>query len=176
MKIAVGSKNPVKVAAVREVASRVFPGAEVFGVECDSQASNQPLSDEDTLDGAIYRAREALAKGGADLGIGLEGGITSIRGRYFLCNWAAAVDSRERLGFGGGMYIELPRALAESVLAGEELGDTIDRAVGEKDIRRKQGTVGVLTGNLISRQMAFEMAATYALVRFFNEKFYEENR
>ena len=39
-----------------------------------SGVSPQPFSDEETIQGAINRARAAVKETGADIGIGLEGG------------------------------------------------------------------------------------------------------
>ncbi|MDP2926656.1 MAG: DUF84 family protein [bacterium] len=37
MKISVGSKNPVKIAAVENAVQKIWPGAEVMGIEVDSE-------------------------------------------------------------------------------------------------------------------------------------------
>lgn len=57
LKIYVGSKNPTKVDSVK----RVFPEAEVVGMEVESKVAAQPFSDEETLEGAVNRARECAS-------------------------------------------------------------------------------------------------------------------
>ena len=46
MKIAVGSKNPVKIAAVRSAAEKVWGVAEIISIDVDHGASDMPDSDE----------------------------------------------------------------------------------------------------------------------------------
>lgn len=75
MKVAVGSKNPVKIAAVREAFTKVWPKKHfVFeGVAVSSGVSNQPMSDEESFRGARNRAERAMKQIDADFGVGLEG-------------------------------------------------------------------------------------------------------
>ena len=75
MKIAIGSENPVKVAAVQSVVAQVWPSALILPLTVDSGVSAMPLSDHECIAGARNRARSALQKKEADLGIGLEGGV-----------------------------------------------------------------------------------------------------
>ena len=58
MRILVGSANPVKIAAVRDVFEPYFPGAEVEGIATPSGVPAQPVG-EDTFTGAENRARGA---------------------------------------------------------------------------------------------------------------------
>ena len=46
------------------------------------------LSDEETMQGAINRAKRALEEGEAPIGIGLEGVMKTEHG-LFMCNWGA---------------------------------------------------------------------------------------
>ncbi len=62
MKVIVGSENKVKVRAVREAFEERFPGAVVEGKSVDSGVSEQPLSLEETIEGAINRAKRAFER------------------------------------------------------------------------------------------------------------------
>lgn len=76
MKLAVGSKNPVKLAAVESVFRVHFPEAKVVGVEVASGVRTQPKSKEEIYQGALNRANNALRKVcTARFGVGIEGGI-----------------------------------------------------------------------------------------------------
>ncbi len=57
-KIIVASKNPVKINATKVAFEKVFPQEtfEVIGMQVPSFVSDQPMSDEETLEGAINRA------------------------------------------------------------------------------------------------------------------------
>ena len=66
--VAVGSTNPVKIAACRRVLETVVAGVNVEGVAVASQVADQPFGDEETIRGAITRAKAARAALDADLG------------------------------------------------------------------------------------------------------------
>ncbi|WP_245588505.1 DUF84 family protein, partial [Deinococcus pimensis] len=57
----VGSLNPAKVTPAREVFARLFPELEVAGADVPSGVRAQPLGFEETREGALNRARGALA-------------------------------------------------------------------------------------------------------------------
>ena len=75
MRAAIGSTNPIKVAAARSVMRRIF-GAGVVIVPVAGGVSAQPWGDVETRRGAIHRAHTALLNAtDAELGLGLEGGV-----------------------------------------------------------------------------------------------------
>ena len=72
-RVAVGSRNPVKGAAVRTVLGRVAPQATLETVAAASGVPDQPFGDVETIAGARARAIAARAATDADLGVGLKG-------------------------------------------------------------------------------------------------------
>lgn len=60
-KIIIASQNPAKVNAVRSAFSTVFPDQEweFIGVSVPSEVADQPMSDEETKQGALNRVRNA---------------------------------------------------------------------------------------------------------------------
>lgn len=166
MKIAVGSTNPVKVAAVRTMAQRVWPEAEVVAVKVPSGVSSMPMSDEETLTGARNRAQAARQAVNAALGVGLEGGVHPEPFGLALHGWVVIVDGNGREGIGGGARIPLPKAIAQRVLAGEELGNVMDDVLNDHNVKQKGGAVGALTGGLVMREETFAVAVAYALSPF----------
>lgn len=175
LRVAVGSTNPVKIKAVCSAFAKMGLDAEVTGVEVDSKVSEQPFSDEETIEGAINRARAALksAQGAPfDYGIGLEGGVVQTPYGMFVCNWGAVVNAREVTGIGGGHRVLLPPALVDGLNKGEELGDVIDVWAGGKNIKKKEGTIGILTGNHITREAMFHDVVITAFTRFLFPEYY----
>ena len=172
MKIAVGSTNPVKVAAVRVVVGKVWPEAEVWPVAVETGVSAMPLTDEETIAGARNRAIAALRVCGADLGFGLEGGVHPYGDGLLLQGWVVVTDGNGREGVAGSGRLPLPPIIARRVMAGEELGPVMDELMGEDDIKQKGGAIGALTGGLIPRQQAFAQGVAYALAPFVAPEFY----
>lgn len=170
MKVVVGSNNPVKVAAVREVFVEMLGECEVVGVEVASGVSEQPISQEETIAGAKNRARKAMQQG--DYGVGLEGGVTEIDHKLFECAWVAVARTDGRLGLAGGLYFELPPKVASRIRAGEELGPIMAEYM-KYDVKRTDGAIGVLTKGALSRQQAYEQIVKSALVKMVSPEWFE---
>lgn len=172
MIIAVGSTNPVKLSAVRSVVDRVWPDAGLIAVVVPSGVPAMPMTDADCLAGARNRARAAQATTGADLGVGLEGGVNPEPSGLMLLGWVVAVDGDGREGVGGGARLPLPAVIADRILAGAELGPVMDELLGQENVKQKGGAVGALTAGLVLRQETFAVAVAYALAPFVSPGFY----
>lgn len=172
-KISVGSKNPVKIAAVENVVKKIWPDAEIIAVEVSSGVSEQPTSDDEAIKGASHRAKLSLQESKADLGIGLEGCTVDTKYGMFLSSWVVVMDRNKKIGISCGGRLLLPEKIAVKVRQGKGLGLVIDEFVGEHNIKQKQGTVGILTNGLITRTSALEKSVTYALAKFINPSYYQ---
>ena len=175
-RVVVGSTNPVKIAAVQAVLARSGSTAHVDGLAVASGVSEQPIGDAETIRGATQRARAALEASGADLAVGLEGGVVEEEGFMRTCAWASVVSRDGRVGVGGSLAMTLPDGVAALVREGVELGHAMDRVTGEHDTKRGAGAVGILTAGLVDRQRAYEALVTYALAPFLTPHHYAESR
>lgn len=173
MKIAVGSKNPVKIAAVEEVAKKIWPNATVIGIEVQHGTSVQPTNDEESIQGATQRAQLALQSADADYGFGLEGNTVETSHGMFLAGWVVVVDKKGEKGIASSGTIQLPEKIAEEVRKGKEVGPASDLHFSTHNIKQKEGTVGLLTNNLLTRKSAFERGVICALARFINPQYYK---
>lgn len=172
--VVVGSRNPVKIAAVQAVLDQITPGIWVTGVSVPSGVPDQPIGDAETQAGARNRAHAALASTGASLAIGLEGGVVELpNGAMQSCAWAVAVDASGREGVGGSLAMPLPNRVAARLRAGEELGYAMDAEAQTVGTKHGRGAVGILTAGLIDRQRAYEHLVAYALTRWLAPAFYE---
>lgn len=177
MRVAVGSQNPAKIGAVRAAFVQMGFHVNVVGREVESGVANQPISDEETIRGAVNRALSAVHPADGqpfDFGVGLEGGVVETPFGWFVCNWGAIANDAGIVGIGGGHRVQLPQALVDSLHKGEELGTIIDQWTGGKDIKKKEGTIGILTNNHLTRQSMFRDVVVCAFTRFLNPHFYEE--
>ncbi len=167
--IAVGSTNPVKIAATRDALMRLMPHARVDGVAAASGVPDQPWGDDETIRGAVARARAARVALDADFGVGIEGGVVdAAEGRVRTCAWAAVVSRDGREGVGGSLSLELPPQVARLVRDGMELGHAMDTVTGEQNVKQGVGAVGILTRGLVTRQQAYEVLVAYALAAHIN--------
>lgn len=168
LNIAVGSQNPAKQDAVKTAFSKMGFNIQITGLDVLSGVSPQPMSDEETIQGAINRAKAVLERGPFDYGIGLEGGLAKTSYGTFLCNWGAVVSREGVLGIAGGLRILLPDEVVVGIERGAELGDVIDNWAGGKDIKKKEGTIGILTLGQITRRQMFQDVTICAFSRFHN--------
>ena len=76
------------------------------------------------------------------------------------------VNQKGEIGIGGGHRLQLPEEVAIKLRAGNELGDIIDQWSGGTNIRRREGTIGVLTHNHITRAKMFEDVVICSFARF----------
>lgn len=147
----IGSTNIIKIKACREVIEPF--GYQVIGKQANSQVSNQPKSDEETLLGAINRALN-LKEG--YLRIGLEAGVTYQNNILFLVNWGALIDENENIYVAGGTRIPLPKPIEKLIFEQNlELADAMDQYYNTTDIKHHSGTIGFFTEDQIKREEIF---------------------
>ena len=171
--IAVGSTNPVKLAAVRAVLGALAPSATIACIAVASTVPDQPFGDDETIRGALARASAARVALSADLGVGLEGGVVEEGdGSMRTCAWAAIVDAHGRSGVGGSLAMTLPPDVAAMIRDGVELGVAMDRLVGAHNTKHGRGAVGILTAGIVDRQRAYEVLVAYALAPFIAAEHY----
>jgi inosine/xanthosine triphosphatase len=185
LKIALGSTRGAKVealsASVRRLAQidSAWTDAEIIALDVKTDSPAMPLTDDELMLGARGRAnalRLALRHQQADFFVGLEGGFHSLsfdnKSLTFLRGWAYVTDGT-RGNFGAGPSVLVPDAIVKMVVEGNrELGEVIDEVAGEFDIRSRQGAWGVLSKDLMTRSMTFEIALIAAFAPFYNAKFY----
>lgn len=171
--VAVGSGNPVKLAAAAAVIRGYFAEAEVAPQVVSSGVPDQPFGDEETIAGARERARRAREAVDADLGVGLEGGVVDAPSGMRTCAWCVVVHRDGREGVGGSLVMPLPDGVAQLIRAGEELGYAMDHFANERGTKHGKGAVGILTAGKIDRQAAYEVLVTYAMAPFVTPSLYE---
>lgn len=152
MKIVIGTTNPAKIQSVQSVFGR---DATHLHLNVPSGVSEQPFSDEETMQGALNRAVSALEQGDGDIGIGLEGGVHQHELGLFLCNWGALAIKDQPPIVASGAKIPLPEEIAKRLLAGEELGPVMDDYANKENVRKQEGAIGILTNGEIDRAEMF---------------------
>jgi len=186
--IALGSERAAKIMAVRASISRVgtldasWIDANLIARPVETNVPAMPLNDWELMQGARERAlavRDLLRKQRRDIFVGLEGGFhsVSLAGEWhtFLKGWAYATDGTVE-GFGATPSISVPAALAKKVIEGRrELGLVIDEVAGIQDIRSRQGAWGILSRDLVTRSMSFEVALIAAFAPFYNKEMYTQS-
>ncbi|HEO8420063.1 DUF84 family protein [Niallia sp. FSL W8-0635] len=155
MKVCIGTNNKAKVNAVKNcLGNDIQIEYAMFNVS--SGVSDQPFSDEETITGAINRAKAALQEGDGDLGIGLEGGVHQTNDILFLNNWGALVLKDGTTFIASGARIPLPKEIETKLVAGKELGPVMDEYAKKENVRHNEGAIGIFTNGRINRTIMFQ--------------------
>ena len=176
MKVFVGSRNPVKIQAVREAFSHFFEGVKVTGLRVDSKVPSQPV-EEETFEGAKNRAvalrRLAEEKGlDAQFYVGIEGGISKRDQRWFAFGGMCIMDADGRSSLGASSSFELPSGVISKIESGAELGDVVDEITGEENTKRKGGAIAFFSKGVVDRKNLYIQGLIMALVPFLNQTLY----
>ena len=173
-KIIIASRNPVKINAVRIGFEKMFPDEsfEFEGVSVSSDVSDQPMNNQETMTGAINRAENAKNNFmSADYWVGIEGGIERVQDGMEAFTWVA-VKSKDLQGKAKAGTFFLPRKVVELIDAGKELSEADDIVFNHTDSKRKNGAVGILTGDVIDRTRYYSEAVILSLIPFKNSEIY----
>lgn len=174
-RVIIASENPVKINAVRQAFSQMFPpqSFDFIGVNVLSGVSSQPLSDEETYQGALNRTNNAaISEPNAEYWVGIEGGLEEKDAEFEAFAWVVVRGKNERYGKGRTATFFLPDEVGELIRQGKELGHASDVVFKEDNSKQKQGSIGLLTGNAIDRTRYYLDSAIIALIPFKNPQLY----
>ena len=155
IKVVVGSLNQVKISAVQEAFDcyKQFSRAEILGKEVHSGVAEQPLSLEETIQGAKNRAHTSFFS--CDYSVGLESGMFRLpeSSLYAELTACALYDGKNiSLGFSPAFVCppEITRLILKEKLdlnsAAFSAGYTKNKKLGSAE-----GIVGVLTQGVLDR-------------------------
>ena len=173
-KVIIASQNPVKIDAVNIAFKKAFPEEEFEfkGVSVSSNVSDQPMGDKEILLGAKNRTNNAMESfPDADYWVGMEGGVEEMEEGMGSFSWVV-VKSKDKEGKAKGNIFFLPQKVIELIKKGKELGEADDIVFGDNNSKQKNGSVGILTNNIIDRTDYYYVALILALIPFRNRDLY----
>ncbi len=173
IKVLVASKNPVKIDAVKDgLTAFLNDNIELLGVSVESGVSDQPMTDEETLLGASNRVISAMNQfSGYDYYVGLEGGVEQHASGLMAFAWMV-ISNGEKIGKARTASFFLPPEVAKLVHDGMELGYADDLVFSKSNSKQKNGAVGLLTNDLITRKTLYLPAVQMAFIPFLNPELY----
>jgi inosine/xanthosine triphosphatase len=174
-KIVIASTNPVKITASLQGFQRMFPEEEFIteGITVSSQVADQPMTDEETFQGALNRASNAMKSiRDADYYVGIEGGVEEKKKEMEAFAWIIIKDKKGRIGKARTGTFFLPSQITRLIKQGVELGTADDMVFKHTNTKQKMGSVGILTDNCIDRTDYYTHAVILALIPFKNEQLY----
>ena len=175
--VSIGSRNPVKVKAVRNAFANYFKEIEVKEFRVESKVREQPLNLEEIVKGARNRAKKVFEESRSDFAVGIESGIIefpSAESGYMELTLAVIFDGRKYY-FGAAPLFEYPKKVIELVLKEkEDITSAFRKSFGtHKELGKKEGAIGVLSKGVIEREKFTEMAVVMALTGIVSKKFFE---
>lgn len=179
MRINVGSKNQTKVDAVIDAVKlypHLFPHATVVGVDVDIPLFGHPKNLEETVQGAIDRAKQAYQD--CDYSFGIEGGLVKVpqASTGYLETGACAVYDGKKIYLGLSPAFEWPQKVLDLILSDKADGSAAFRQVGlthhEKLGAMKGGITGVLTDQRLTREDFSKYAIIMALIQLDKPEYY----
>lgn len=177
MKVGVGSKNKTKVDAVRETLLDypLFTGADVICVEVQIEEFGHPKSMEETVAGAIERARQAYVNN--EYGFGIEGGLIEVpysKSGYMGVAVCAIYDG-EKTHLGLSPAYEWPAKVIDGILNKGLDGSQAMKAAGitqEEKLGANKGFIDIVTNGRMDRTAINKAAITMALVHLEYPEYY----
>ncbi|AMM51833.1 inositol monophosphatase [Rufibacter sp. DG15C] len=174
LKVVVASGNPVKVSAALGGLQQMLPHAtiETVSVTVPSGVADQPMTDAETLTGALNRVQNAKeAHPEADAWVGIEGGVDYLQGELATFAWVV-IQTEDLVGKARSGTFFLPKAVQELVEQGMELGAANDQIFSRTNSKQKGGAIGILTHEVLDRKQLYEQAVILALVPHKNRELY----
>ncbi|MBE0362343.1 hypothetical protein PULV_a2957 [Pseudoalteromonas ulvae UL12] len=172
LSILVGSMNPVKINAVHTAFSQAFPDCDCHcqGIHAPSKVAEQPMTEQETLDGAINRVK-FCQQTPADFYVAIEGGVDHFS--YGPATFAfIVIASQHQQSIGRSANLPLPNSIYQALQAGQELGPLMDSLFNTDNIKQKGGAISLLTNGLASRESNYHNAMILALAPFINQAHY----
>lgn len=164
MKIVVASANPAKIRAVQDALQQVFQHQPVYvsGLDTASGVADQPMSSEETLQGALNRLQAvAAAAPGADYYVAIEAGLDGD------CSFAwIAVAHQDRISKTRSASLPIPPAALMAIQQGKELGDVMDVMFAQHNVKQQGGAIAMLTNHLLTRSSVYQQAIILAMIPF----------
>lgn len=177
MKIGVGSKNKTKVdAVVAAIADySMFTTAVVIGVPVEVEEFGHPKNIEETVSGAVSRAKQAWE--GNDYGFGIEGGLIEVpysKTGYMEVAVCAIYDGKG-LHLGISPACEWPIRVTDLILNEGLDGSQAMKTAGmtsEQKLGENKGFIDIVTNGRMDRTTFNKLAITMALVHLEHPEYY----
>jgi inosine/xanthosine triphosphatase len=145
----------------------------VTGVSASSGVSDQPMSEEETLLGATNRAENASKQmPDVDYWVGIEGGLSETNNGMEAFAWVVIKSRNGIIGRGRTGSFFLPDKVSDLIRKGKELGEADDIVFNRTNSKQANGSVGILTGDVLTRTTYYEPAIIFALIPFKNPELY----
>lgn len=178
MKIGVGSKNKTKISAVADLLKDypMFKNAEVFGVNIKIEEFGHPKNIEETVAGAVDRAKQSYLDN--DYGFGIEGGLMEVpytKSGYMEVAACAIFDGK-KIHIGLSPACEWPKEVIDGILNKGLDGSQAMKSAGlteHEKLGEHGGMIEILTKGRMNRTDFNRTAVSMALIHLENPEYFD---
>jgi inosine/xanthosine triphosphatase len=177
LQVLVISMNPVKIRAAQEAFSNFYdnPVISQFDItKVDPKGVHlkaQPIGEEQTYEASRWRVIKARNHNpGFNFYVGIEGGVVLTPHKKPRIIVYSSVSNSSYVETVRGCEIPLPNQFYEELCNSPhmELGDLMTNISGISNIKQKEGAVGFLTRNIVTRLDILKQSVMMALIPFLN--------
>lgn len=167
IQIVVGSQNPAKIQAVESTFAGLFSQCQIHchGVDAPSNVADQPMDEQETLEGAQNRVDFCRRNYKADYYVAIEGGVDKFSYGPATFAYVVIADS-DKQSVGRSANLPIPDSVHLSLSQGAELGPLMDSLFNTHNIKQKGGAIGLLTNGVETRSSSYQQALTLAMAPF----------
>jgi inosine/xanthosine triphosphatase len=177
MKLNIGSENNVKINAVKEAIQDYdfLSGAEVVSVEADSDVSEQPKSMNETIKGAMNRAKKVFKN--CDYSFGIEDGLMKVENTKtdYMNICVCAIYDGKNFHIGFSSAYEYPAEVTKLVInEGHDINQAFYKLklTDKKRVGSEEGAIGILTKGRLKRKEYTKQGIVMALIHLENSELF----
>jgi inosine/xanthosine triphosphatase len=153
-----------------------FKDAEVVSTLVNSGVSHQPKSLEETVEGAMKRAKNSF--NGCDYSVGLESGLMKVPETKtgYMDTTACVIYDGKTFHLGLSSCFEYPIQLTKYVLEGDaNISDAAKKLkiTDKENLGAQEGMIGILTKGRLDRKAYTKQAIMTALIHLENKELYD---
>jgi inosine/xanthosine triphosphatase len=181
IEVLVISMNPVKIQATQEAFSSFYDNPVISNVDITDidpkgvHLKAQPIGEEQTYEASRWRVKKARNhQSSYDFYVGIEGGVVLTSHNKPRIIVYSSVGNGSFIETVRGCEIPLPQQFYEQLLNSHhtELGDLMTNISGISNIKQKEGAVGFLTRNIVTRFDILKQSIMMALIPFLNPDYF----
>jgi len=177
MNINIGTRNPVKIEAVREAIRDyiMMRGSHIKAVDVQSGVHKQPKTLEETINGAMNRAKSAFSE--CTYSFGIESGMMQVphtKSGYMDVTVCAIFDGK-RYHLGMSSCFEYPYEVTRRLFSnGADVNEAAIEAgfTDKKAIGTSEGMIGLLTKGRLNRKEYTKQSIMMAMIHLENPEHY----
>ncbi len=182
--VCVGSLNPTKFQAVKNAFEKYFEKFQIFSMKAESKVPNQPIGLTQIIEGAINRAKSALAylitekeRKTNIFGVGIEAGLIEVpqaKTQFIDLQFCVIVNEKNETSLGSGVGFEYPKTVIDQVLSDrtQEVGEIIGKLEDNLNLKNETGAISYLSKGVINRTEILTQAVICALIPIVNKELY----